>query len=116
METQDGNLDRTTRIIFQRKLVPQPCFTDLGVFLDETNVRRDFLLDRLDHGPELLVTDETDQCRLGVPPGQVREKLVDLIQELLGTSPESAFGDKNVLALVPDQNVCFPGLVERLAR
>lgn len=63
---------------------------------------------------DVRLGDEDDEGCLGVPPGQVRKQLVDLLEELLGSIPDHAFCDEDVLLLVPQEDVRLAFLVEGL--
>ena len=61
-----------------------------------------------------LVADEDYQRRFGVSPREIAERLVDRFEQTLRAGPELALGDEHVLALVTDQDVRFPNVVEGL--
>jgi hypothetical protein len=90
-------------------------FAWVGFLADRVRVRANDLGNLSDDVGEVLVfAEEEDRC-FRVAPTRVAEELVDRARQAAGSVPEFAFGDEEVLVLVPDEDVGFAVAVEGLA-
>src|SRR6266702_6245289 len=72
-------------------------------------------LQRGDHSRKVLVAIEDHEGGLCVAPIQISQQLVNRFGQTFWAPPIFAFGDENILVLLPDKNVGFAAFVERLS-
>jgi hypothetical protein len=81
----------------------------------EVCVLPECLIGLFDYGSGILLPNEDDERRFGVPPHKVTKKLVDSITEPLLASPELAFPDEGISVFNANQDVCLSIAIEQLS-
>src|SRR2546425_10470960 len=69
----------------------------------------------LNHGAEVLAPDENYDGCSRVAPREIPQNLIDGVGKCLGTVPYLAFTDEEIAVTLPNEDVRFPGHVERFA-
>ena len=116
MKQQNRELDNCPGVTRRVKVVSLPTVLCSLTTLDEATVFRRLVRDRLANAREILVLDEDDDGCQGISTGQVAEKLIDGFKILLGTFPDFAFRNEDIIDPERNQNVGLPAFVECFGR